>query len=209
MATKSLTQATAPVRDTASVNAKNRIPTRYDKRTLSQDEVTANELELFQPDPERGLNKNYRDNPFQGNEPKKIVAVGLYVSPTAVRTDTANGIDAVEILQTLENSAVTLGKGDREEIIHRMHSKQVANFLEADVVRGGDGAGNEIEVVHFGMEPGKVLHEPDMVLQGDERFHFTLHLDEGFALPTAQNYTDSSEPEAKVTGLVQYERLKA
>lgn len=209
MATKSLTQATAPIRDTASVNAQNRIPTRYDKRALSQEEVTALEIELFQPDPQRGLNRNYRDNPFQGNTAKKVVGVGLYVSPVAVRTDAANGIDAVEILQTLENSAVTLGKGDREEIIHRMHTKQVANLMEADIIRGGDGAGNEIEVVHFGMEPGKVLHEPDLVLQGDERFHFTLHLDEGFALPTAQNYADSTEPVTQVTGLVQYENLQA
>lgn len=209
MATKQLTQGTAPIRDTASVNAQNRIPTRFDKRTLSQNEVTANELELFQPDPERGLRKNYRDNPFQGNEPKKVVGIGLYVSPTLIRTDSDNGIEAVHILQTLENSAVTLGKGDREEILHRMHTIQVSNLHNADVIRGGDGSGNTVEMVHFGMEPGKVLHEPDLVLTGDERFHFTLHLDDGFKLPTAQNYADSSEAEIRVTGLVQYERLQA
>lgn len=207
MANKSQVRGTATVRKSASVSGGNRIPTRFDRRAFTQENVNANELEVFQPDPRRGINRNYRDNPFQGNEAKKIVAVGLSITPSVIRSDAANGIDALQTLQTLENSAITLGKGDREETIHRLHTTQVTDFHDTEVVVSTDGAGNDVELVHFSAEPGRVLHEPNLVLDGDERFHYTLHLSDGFVIPSQADFDASAEPTTNITAFVQFERL--
>jgi len=193
--------STAPVRKGASVNAGNRIPLKHDKRPLEQEEVNANKIELFQPDPTRSILRDYRDNPFQGEAPKKVIGAGLYLSPAVMKDD--GDVDAVKTMQTLEHAAVSFGKGNRRSTTDRMHISQVMDVDAAQMLSAPTGQ----QAVHYPIKPGKVLHNPSLVLGGDERFWFTLHLRDGFYLPSASDWDSSSQGQLHIAAVVQFERL--
>lgn len=205
-----LAKSTAPVREIADLGAKNRIPVRYDKRTLFNENVTANQLELFQPDSPRDLNRNYRNNPFQGNQRKKVLGVGLYLPIPFVLTEAANNVYARDVAEALQLSAVTVGKGNRKTIIHRLSTQQLVDFTESGLVTGTYDNGtnaDDFELYHFKIQPGALLHDQDMILDPDERFHMTLHLPEGYSLPAQSDWSAADQYAAKIGANVQFERL--
>jgi hypothetical protein len=201
-----MVNATAPVRESADLGDTNRAPVRFDKRELTDENVTSNEFEFFQPDPRRDLNRNYRDNPFQGNQAKKVIGVGLYFAPPVVISQ--GSVDAQAIADALQNSAVTLGKGNREKTVHRLHTRQIVDFADTKYVREHNSATDDTyEAVQFKVNPGAVLHDQDMTLTADQRFHFTLHFPEGYQLPTASDWESVEQYTTKIGAAIQYERL--
>lgn len=201
-----MVDATAPIRESADLGDKNRAPTRFDKRKLVDGNVTSNELEFFQPDPQRGINRNYRDNPFQGNDAKKVIGVGLYFAPPVILSQ--GGVGAQAIADALQNSAVTLGKGNREQTVHRLHTRQIVDFADTKYVREHNSTTDDTyEAVQFKVNPGSVLHDQNMTLAADQRFHFTLHLPEGYQLPSEADWDGVEQYTAKIGAAIQYERL--